>query len=662
MRHFKKTIFLLLVQFIFLPLSAKSLDWEKIEVNAHLTKEGILEVEEIQAIRFDGDWNGGYRDYKVSYGQTLTLQGIERKSDSMEWVSLKEGNLDLLDHYAYYKEDKHLRWRSRQITDPPFENKIIEYRIRVRYEGILSRNWNEEFTLNHDFAFSERDGGIKKIHLELTWDSAWQLANTGDSKLVFDSENILPGKGFVKEVKFHYNSADTSNLPDSLWKRLGIRFLYLFIIPIILLALQFLIYFYCVGKGVFAKPQELKDWDEFKKQLGNFTPEEIAILSEKGLVEAWMTRLILEKKIRVIKNENLRIERLVPISEFSERDQKIIKELFIEDKSSVTSKEIKEYYKKKDSSFSLFSSIQSRIEKELEQKGILVPEKESRILNFLFWITDKTFLLIVFFFGSVLSIIFLYMKFINPFFSENGIAGGVVALSVFFSFFSSMFVSFLEDKHYGFSDLEYNRKDYFYTRYYRSLIPAITFAICYLWILEMDFTFLIGIIAVSILMGLLHLYRYSPHHFLKQIQISLNALSLKNFFSHKLLFDEKCDISVEWTPYLAAMDLAFSVKYRNDKKGDCAYLLPQSLENIFQRKQGANSDLAENNDSSSDSFLSSESSNFSEGAGTFGGAGASASWDDMSSFSSDSRYTSSSESSSSSSSSSSSGGGGGGGW
>ena len=225
----EKVLCLILFIAIF-PLTAKSLDWKKIEVNAHITREGFLDVEEIQSIRFDGDWNGGYRDFRISYGQNLIFQGIERKSESGEWVSLKEGDIDLIDHYAYYKADKHLRWRSRHITDPPFENKIIQYRIRFRYEGILSRNWNGEFGLNHDFAFSDRDGIIQKFHLDLTWDPVWINTSSGISKLAFDTENILPGNGFVQEVKFKFNGEDTSELPESIFKRLSYWVLVLFLI------------------------------------------------------------------------------------------------------------------------------------------------------------------------------------------------------------------------------------------------------------------------------------------------------------------------------------------------------------------------------------------------------------------------------------------------
>src|SRR5882672_13885 len=55
------------------PLAAqdKSLHWAEVAVRAHLDGEGTLHVAERQTMVFTGDWNGGYRTFRLGIGQRL---------------------------------------------------------------------------------------------------------------------------------------------------------------------------------------------------------------------------------------------------------------------------------------------------------------------------------------------------------------------------------------------------------------------------------------------------------------------------------------------------------------------------------------------------------------------------------------------------------------
>src|SRR6476661_8136386 len=56
----------------------KSLRWAEFAVRARLDAEGVLHVEERQAMAFTGDWNGGERRFNLRLGQHLDLQRLAR--------------------------------------------------------------------------------------------------------------------------------------------------------------------------------------------------------------------------------------------------------------------------------------------------------------------------------------------------------------------------------------------------------------------------------------------------------------------------------------------------------------------------------------------------------------------------------------------------------
>ena len=145
--------------------------WDSINVHATLDRDGMLIVEEEQAMVFTGEWNGGERRFNIRPRQRLAFVDIARESGG-QWQTLREdADLDDVDEFAF--TDRHrLRWRSRLASDVPFDGQIIKYRLRYRLSGILVAR-GEGFLLDHDFLFPDREGTIDRFELRLSLDPAW---------------------------------------------------------------------------------------------------------------------------------------------------------------------------------------------------------------------------------------------------------------------------------------------------------------------------------------------------------------------------------------------------------------------------------------------------------------------------------------------------------
>ena len=100
-------------------IHARSIEWASVESDAFLDGQGRLHITEVQAIVFDGDWNGGERLFPLPASrldiESLTqVLGIDRLEKGA-WVPLKFGNLERVDHYDYEKLNGRLRWALARI-------------------------------------------------------------------------------------------------------------------------------------------------------------------------------------------------------------------------------------------------------------------------------------------------------------------------------------------------------------------------------------------------------------------------------------------------------------------------------------------------------------------------------------------------------------------
>ena len=198
-------ILLLLVSGGVLPAQERALGWRSIDVDARLDGDGRLHVRERQAMVFTGDWNGGERRFDVRHGQRLDFLRLLRvDSTSGAEQLLREGDLDIVHNYDWAGNNT-LRWRSRDVGDPPFLNTQLTYILEYTYSNILVPQEDGGFLLDHDFAFADRAGYIVEYRLELAIDSVWSrpAGFTGE----FGPFSLPPGEGYVVQVPLKYQGA-----------------------------------------------------------------------------------------------------------------------------------------------------------------------------------------------------------------------------------------------------------------------------------------------------------------------------------------------------------------------------------------------------------------------------------------------------------------------
>ena len=187
------------------PLHARELHWDAIEVTARLDANGTLHVRETQHFVFTGDWNGGERRFRVEEGQDLRVLGVRRIGPS-EAIDLRPGGLSAVDEYRF--ADDVLRWRSRLPADPEFSGTPLTYEIDYELGNVLVAlpgGGEQRYLLNNDFCFTDRPGAIGSFVLDLELDPAWR----SDSPLPrqFTAGRLQPGESFIVRRELTYSGA-----------------------------------------------------------------------------------------------------------------------------------------------------------------------------------------------------------------------------------------------------------------------------------------------------------------------------------------------------------------------------------------------------------------------------------------------------------------------
>jgi uncharacterized membrane protein YgcG len=180
---------ILLLLLLATPVLGKSLHWTAIDVEARLDRDGNLHVVERQQMVFDGDWNGGERNFNLRPRQTLDVHRILRVEETSE-VPLTQGSLGAVDRWDFASSGV-VRWRSRLPTDPPFENRELTYVLDYTYRNVLVPGEGKQFQLFHDFGMPAREGVIERFDLRLTFDPVWRSAGP----ITVSQANIPPGEG-----------------------------------------------------------------------------------------------------------------------------------------------------------------------------------------------------------------------------------------------------------------------------------------------------------------------------------------------------------------------------------------------------------------------------------------------------------------------------------
>ena len=351
-----------------LPTSAfaqHELHWDAMQVVAHLDADGHLQVAEAQTMVFTGYWNGGERTFNIRPRQKLIFGGIYRDTGS-GWKPLTENkSLASVDNYAW-TDSKTLRWRSRQPTDPPFNHTSLRYELRYELSGILQKD-GDGFLLDHDFAFPDRAGVINHFELRLTVDPSWQPGER--IRDVYTASSLLPNRSFVLKLPLRYTGVGAPAILDTSTPRdiaLGV----LAILGATLLAAgMFFVREQSNGRfdplqredqieeswlteHVLNHPAEVVGaaWDD---RVG--TPEVVALLarmSSEGKLESQASRDGSHASMTL----RLKVDR----ARLTGYERKIVDGLFFDGRTTTTTDDVKEHYKKQ--GFSPVGIIQKDLE------------------------------------------------------------------------------------------------------------------------------------------------------------------------------------------------------------------------------------------------------------------------------------------------------------
>jgi hypothetical protein len=329
----------------------RELHWDALEVTAHLDASGHLQIAETQTMVFTGDWNGGERTFNIRPRQRLILRGIDRYN-GIGWLPLTQhANVDDVDEYAW-TDSRTVRWRSRRRSDPPFNHTTLQYQLRYELSGILQKD-GDSYLLDHDFAFPDRAGIINRFELRLTLDPLWQPGQKIPD--TYTASNLPPHRSFVLTLPLHYLGTGQPVVLD-LSRPPEIRFAVLTIFgAAILIITGFFLGEQAKGRfdpierddrideswlreNILKHPAEIigAAWDD---RIGQ--PEVVALLA-RMTSEGTLESLASGEGRKASMTLRLKVDR----SSLAGYERKLIDTLFFDDKTTTSTDEVKEHYKK----------------------------------------------------------------------------------------------------------------------------------------------------------------------------------------------------------------------------------------------------------------------------------------------------------------------------
>ncbi|HEX6926624.1 MAG TPA: hypothetical protein VF167_14475 [Longimicrobiaceae bacterium] len=352
-----------------------NLHWNELSVQAHLDAEGRLHLREVQAIEFDGAWNGGQRRFDIRRGQKLVLDGITRvdraSGERFELVEVDDEPAEI-DQFEW--SDKEIvRWRSRLETDPPFDNQELVYELRYVLWPVLMRAEDGGYRLAHDFAFPDRNGVIERFQVDLTLDPAWE--SPFGSHIRETASDLPPDRGYSLVVPLRNTAADAplaAPPPAPAWTRTAVIAGALLIPLLVLLAL--LRRGRDLARAAPLTPPEEIDAEWLERHIFVHPPEIVGTAWDRAVSEAevaaLLARLVEEGKLssRVEPDEKgepvLHLRRIAPLDAFAPHERDLLEALFVDDSEETSTTAVREHYQ--DKGFDPAAKIRKALEERLE--------------------------------------------------------------------------------------------------------------------------------------------------------------------------------------------------------------------------------------------------------------------------------------------------------
>jgi uncharacterized membrane protein YgcG len=334
----------------------RELHWSDFSVKARLDAEGTLRVAETQTIVFTGDWNGGYRTFRLGPGQTLDFKSIARVDPSTgKEAFLTKGDVLAVDHFDW-SSGSSVQWRSRLQADPPFDRTAITYRLEYAIAGVLRAD-GTAYHLNHDFAFPDRESRIERFTLDLEFDPGWKVPFGLPTHV--EKANLAPGTGAIVTVSLTRGGALRPVVVHVMSERtwaLVVASLFGFVLLLVFRFRQ-----WEAGSGRYAPLVPLPEIDPawLEKNLFSWKAEEAGAAWDDRVegpeVAALLARLVTEGKIAsrletekgfLSKKQVLHLTLKAPRTEFSGYVKDLIGMIFF-DGNTTDTESIREHYARK---------------------------------------------------------------------------------------------------------------------------------------------------------------------------------------------------------------------------------------------------------------------------------------------------------------------------
>ncbi|MGE3488682.1 MAG: DUF2207 domain-containing protein [Vicinamibacterales bacterium] len=355
-------------------LAQRALHWDNVEVAAHLDAEGRLLVTETQTMVFNGDWNGGERRFNIRPRQELRLLGLDRVEGGRSIPMVRDSGLDDVDDYAF-TDDTTLRWRSRLPADAPFESASRTYVIRYQLSNILLVN-GDDYTLDHDFLFPDRQGVIARASVALTFDPAWQPQS--EVKSVYTAERVPPGQGLVLRIPLRYAGAGAPVARDTTLPSAIVRALWsLLLIPLVVVG-------WVLARerrnGRFAPLHARVDEAWIREHILKHPAEVVAAAWDNEIksaeVVALIARLVAEGKLKsaTTKKKSMTLHLATDRDKFDGYERALVDGLFFQKRTETSTEGIQKHYKK--TGFDPAGLIRSGLKERAE--AILPPGQKPR--------------------------------------------------------------------------------------------------------------------------------------------------------------------------------------------------------------------------------------------------------------------------------------------
>jgi hypothetical protein len=327
-------------------VAQRELHWDALIVSAHLNADGSLAVAEDQTMVFSGDWNGGERVFSIRPRQTLSLVGMLRWSGGVWQPMRPDGSLSSVDDYSL-TDGRTLRWRSRLPSDPPFDRTSIRYQLRYTLSGILRRD-GDRFTLDHDFAFPDRDGSIDRFELSLTLDPVWQPVTEVDSR--YSAAGLAPGKSFVVTVPMRYSGTGTPSAFDES-RSPAVRRAVLVIVGFTVLSIVWMVLSeHRKGRFIPLQTEGIgEDW--LREHILKYPAEMVSAAWDDSIGQAevvtLLARLNTEGKLESSpEGSNMALRLMVDRETLTGYERKLVDALFLYGRSTTSTGEVKRHYAK----------------------------------------------------------------------------------------------------------------------------------------------------------------------------------------------------------------------------------------------------------------------------------------------------------------------------